>query len=300
MSRSVSSNRLYATLRTLFLLQSREVSQSILKGQLDTPDLTHWIDGMVKLVLPLIQEYYAYGMDKTAVKLGIATVGQVALSDRSYMDLMRDVASEGGGRSYTIPIVAKAIKRSTDAVLHRKRTEAGFNPKTIDAINQATIHLCRETIETATMELDSALEAVRTAIKRHLRYSTRYGPRSGTKLQPDGQRLTPEQYTNVLKSIAKSVSKIFNDPYRARRIAVTEFSRAINAGAVLEAKEAPFTTLKVWRSSVGSCKKCKALNGKKRKLDKSFVILPEPGPYSHIMHPPYHPHCECLMDIIPA
>ncbi len=295
-------SKLLLILRTLFALQGQEVDQSIGVGKLHIPDLSHWIAPAVKMITPILHEFYSHGMRKVAVQLGIETVGSHTLiPEQSTMDLMRSRAEEGGGRSYNFPahegyqpaiqtrtvarkslgsiVVVKTIRRATDAVLNPNRITTGFSPRTIDAVNQAALHLCRETLDTLATDIDTALEGMREILRRGLRYETRY--------------------RDVYESLRRSIGRIVNDPYRAKRIADTEFWRAIHAGMVLEAKAAPFKTVKIWRANhAGVCKRCKALNGLRRALDTPFIVLPIDSPYSHVQHPPLHPFCDCEMSIV--
>lgn len=145
-----------------------------------------------------------------------------------------------------------------------------FNPRVYDALRELVLDLCAATLETSALEANRAVEETR----RNLTEGLGAGETS--------------------KDLAERLGDIFA-PERAQTIAATEASRALHGGQVLAAKESGIVKGKVWLASADACKKCLALNGKEVGLDEAFAVERGGGPYSVILHPPYHPRCFCGM-----
>lgn len=143
-----------------------------------------------------------------------------------------------------------------------------FNPKVIESVNQATMAFCRETLDTATSELTTALE--------ELRRKMREGLAAG----------------DAVAALAVKVRTIFADPARAFRIAATEGSRAVHGGQMMLAAEAGVTKHS-WLASSDACPSCLKLNGKTVEIGKPFHVDSKGGPYAICLHPPLHPFCFC-------
>jgi SPP1 gp7 family putative phage head morphogenesis protein len=94
--------------------------------------------------------------------------------------------------------------------------------------------------------------------------------------------------------IAERIGQIFNDPDRARRIAVTETARVMHAGQMAAAVESGVVSGMRWLASSDACERCANLDGVVVPLGKPFEISGV-GPYSRILHPPLHPHCMCTI-----
>jgi hypothetical protein len=116
-----------------------------------------------------------------------------------------------------------------------------------------------------------------------------------------------ENVYGIADRIAAQYGGGAGDP-AAVRIARTETSRALNAGARIAWREAGIEENE-WLAS-GACEFCTALNGLRVGLDIPFVGQGEVirgtngGSYStsygDVMHPPLHPHCTCtVLAVIP-
>lgn len=144
-----------------------------------------------------------------------------------------------------------------------------FSPRVLDAVDQAAMRFCRETMDTATVDAREAVEQVRRLMREGL---------------PRG---------DAIQVLAKRTREVFADPARAFRIATTEASRAMHAGQQFAAKESGVVWGMQWLASSDACENCLELDGKQVKLGEPFILLPGGGPYSVIWHPPLHPHCFC-------
>lgn len=143
-----------------------------------------------------------------------------------------------------------------------------FDPLVLRAVDKATLEFCEETNETAVGNLKDAVDKLRKLLKAGL------------------------EEGKAVAVLAREVKRIFADPSRAYRIAATESSRALNGGALLNAKESGLKLKKEWLASGDACGRCLDLNGLQKELDEPFLV-DGTGPYSRIMHPPLHPHCYC-------
>ncbi len=127
---------------------------------------------------------------------------------------------------------------------------------------------------TTTMRLDEAYRQFRSALSR------------GVQERQSVQRLTEE------------VLRIFRDPVRAKRIAVTETARAHHAGEYEVAKRAGVRE-KRWLSAKGACELCRDLDGIVKPLAEPFIVIPRAEPqYAVVQYPPSHPHCLCRWEIV--
>ena len=143
-----------------------------------------------------------------------------------------------------------------------------FNPRVLEAVDHATYDFCRETMDTATTDVRTALEELRQLMREGL---------------PQG---------DAVALLAVKVREIFADPYRAFRIATTEGSRAIHGGQAMAALEAGVTR-HTWLASSDACELCLALDGKTVNIGEPFWVNPRGGPYARVLYPPLHPHCFC-------
>ena len=102
------------------------------------------------------------------------------------------------------------------------------NPKTQEAIDALTLDFCKATNETTSMDLHDAVEEVRKAVRDGL--------------------ITGGQSIDAL---TERVNAIFDgaEKWRARRIAVTESSRAVHEAQLLQGKESGVVTGWRWLAS---------------------------------------------------
>lgn len=144
-----------------------------------------------------------------------------------------------------------------------------FNPRVLDAVQSAVFAFCRSTMETATGDLQTSLDLLRSKLARGL------------------------ERGEALALLSQRVQTIFADPVRAFRIAATETSRAMHGGALLAAKQSGLVVKKRWLASTDACDECLELDGREVGLDEPFYVDPRGGPYAVVLYPPLHPHCFC-------
>lgn len=143
-----------------------------------------------------------------------------------------------------------------------------FNPRVLDAVDAACMVLCRETLATATTDLDTALKGTRDALKEGLKRG------------------------DALVVLSKKIQEIFASPARAQTIAITESVRAMSGGRLLAAVDSGLVSEKEWVCNPESCEQCFELDGKRVKLHEPFIVIGH-GPYAIVQFPPLHPRCIC-------
>jgi hypothetical protein len=144
-----------------------------------------------------------------------------------------------------------------------------YDPRILDAVDQAALKFCRETNDTATVDLREATTRLRKLLKEGL---------------PKGQ---------AVRYLARKVRDIYADPFRAQRIVATEVPRALHGGRFLTAKESGLVTHKSWLASTDACERCLDLDSKVVALAEPFWVDPKGGPYAVVLYPPLHPFCMC-------
>jgi len=159
--------------------------------------------------------------------------------------------------------------------------EAAFavmNPRLNDAVDRLTLAFCEETQQATSLELSEALAATRAAI------------REGTV---EGL---------AIDELTRRVNAVFDEAeqFRAKRIAVTEASRAVHLAQDLSAQESGVVWGFEWLASADACPRCLALAGKRVPLGTPFVTDASKNPaYATVYHPPLHPHDQCtLLEIL--
>jgi hypothetical protein len=149
------------------------------------------------------------------------------------------------------------------------------NPRIPEAVRRITFDFCRETLETTTLQIREALAKLREELQAGL------------------------DAGEANKQLAERVGRIFLDPMRATRIAVTEASRAVHGGQLLQAQESEEQGLKIgleWLPSADACPLCLELEGKIIRPGEHFERDTNENPvYADIPHPPRHPHCMCTV-----
>ena len=143
-----------------------------------------------------------------------------------------------------------------------------FNPRVLDAVDRAVLALCQDTLATASEQADEAVRQLRELLRQGM----------------------PRGEANAL--LAVKVRRIFDDPYRAFRIATTASSDVIHDGQMLAAKELGIRKWS-WLASSDACPLCLKLDGKTVDIGKPFYVDPRGGPYAVKTHPPAHPFCFC-------
>lgn len=145
-----------------------------------------------------------------------------------------------------------------------------FQPEVTEFIRRWVYDFCAATNETATLELAQALSDLQAAFATGL-------------AQGEAQ-----------KKLTDKVQELFDDPFRAHRIAATESSRAMHGGGRMAAEEAGVTTHE-WLASSDACPKCLALARMGPiPLSQPYATDASSNPrYAVIWHPGLHPFCFC-------
>ena len=257
-----NSYRLGRLLALAFAQQAAEVGRrldsSILEGEGDLPGLEHWVEQLAGILKPTVTQLFHQGIVESRRRLA--------------------GLQGSGGMSSSAPIQGIVVRPrhtfgESRVDWRKQRKQLGtsfdlFDPRVLRAVDRATLSFCEETNDTATTDLKEAI--------RKLRQLLRAGLEKG----------------KAIAQLAREVKRIFADPARAYRIAVSETSRAVHAGALYNAKESSLKLKKEWLASLASCPLCLDLNGVQKELDEPFLV-DGTGPYARIMHPPRHPHCAC-------
>jgi len=261
-------HRLLRVLNNVFHNQARDIARRVaLSG--NAPDLTTWLKPMVEVVTPFLLHSYQTGMLRTLRRLGERgrSVNGVDDGVRTHRIDHGDVFGVGKSVVLSGRRVIKSSSSSPPSIISRWDV---YNPRVLDSVDEMAFRFCRETLATLTTDLDIALERLREELRRGL---------SGGE-------------ATVL--LVRSIRRIFADPARAHRIAVTELSRATHGGQVMAARDSGVTH-KAWLASADACEHCLALDGEERGLDEPFWVNPKGGPYAVVNYPPLHPNCMCTM-----
>lgn len=249
-------HRLGRLLQAAFVQQAAEVgwllSPAVLTGDEDVPNLNYWPERLAQIAKPLLTQMFHQGITESRRRLA---------------------ALRGGPRAAAMFRWPQRIALPLNRTFGERLKQLGvsfdlFDPLVLRAVDRAALQFCEETNDTAVGDLKTAVKRLRKLLKEGL---------------AEGK---------AVAQLAREVRRIFADPSRAYRIAVTETSRAIHGGALLNAKESGLKLNKEWLASSDACERCLDLNGVQKKLDEPFVV-DGAGPYSRIMHPPLHPRCFC-------
>jgi hypothetical protein len=276
----VDSSRLQRLLRALFVRQARAVAGQIGLAGLDSgqaPDLTGWNAPLAQALKPTLLAYWLTGMLRSRAGREGNGLRSYEPGNESIFGSRKGVMSHvqrpsQGLRVQSVRTVPLQVTKANVAAPLVVPTHFGLlSPRVLDAVDAATFAFCRETNATVTQELDKALHALRMLFKRGLS-------------RGEAGRL-----------LAREVRRIFADPYRAERIAVTESSRFLHGGRLMAARDAG-TRFKRWRASADACGSCRALDGMEVGLDEAFHVDPRGGAYAVINFPPFHPFCGCSFE----
>jgi uncharacterized protein YoaH (UPF0181 family) len=172
-----------------------------------------------------------------------------------------------------LPTYLHGVKQLMTQLDRRKSIWDAFSvflPQVVQAVRSLTMIFCRETLQTAQVEAEEAVEKTRQTLAEGL---------------SEGE---------AHQSLSRRVKEIFDDPMRAFRISQTESSRAMHAGSLAAAQETGLAMTKSWLCSSDACEKCLALDGLQVPLDQPFTVLSKGGPYAVVQHPPLHPSCFCV------
>lgn len=285
LTRSRHVRELAEALRRLFRQQAMDVASRVtLDGPV--PELVGWVEPIAEAAMPMLLRLTQNGIVETQLRLarrgersgtiqsdglrryavptgeafGETAKGVMwnARSAQSVLRLQRMLEKAGGSSGYVTKAAAPDARIAFDL----------FNPQVIDAVDEAAFRFCRETMETARSDLADSLAKLRRALRGGL------------------------QRGDALRKLAEDVHRIFADPARAYRIAVTEASRAQHAGQLMAAKESGVVKKKSWLASSDACDLCLGIMEKGPvELHLPFWVDSKGGPYATVHAPPAHPHC---------
>jgi len=251
---NTATTRFARLLQGAFARQAIDAARLLSPGILtrdEVPRFDHWPEILAETVKPLVLQ----------------------LTQQGVIDSRRRLARFQGGRTSEAMFRLPArITLRNDTLFGKRLKQLGvsfdlFDPLVLRAVDKATLEFCEETNATAVGELKEAVAKLRKLLKSGL------------------------EEGRAVAELARQVRRIFADPNRAYRIAITETARALNGGALLNAKESSLRLKKEWLSS-GGCQDCRDLDGVQKELDEPFVIRGS-GPYSRVLYPPLHPYCVC-------
>lgn len=141
----------------------------------------------------------------------------------------------------------------------------------------ASMQFCKATNATTSMEINNALDHLRMDIANGI---------------VDGKN-TPRELTKIVSGVFDKAEK-----WRAKRIAVTESSRAVHGGQLLAAAKSGVVSGFKWLLSDDACPMCQRIAAEHPDgviLGDSFANSGKEGPYALTYHPPAHPSCMCTV-----
>ena len=277
--------KLMRLLRRLFAVQAQDAAaRTTLDGP---PDLRHLAEPMADAVRPLLLSLTQQGAVQSAARIaakrgrekGVMWNEHPRPSNPLWAKGVLDVDKPAGA---TPPRLNPAEPGRLSLTLERRRVLVCkaprkadvefafdlFNPRVLDAVDRAVLALCQDTLATASEQADEAVRQLRELLRQGM----------------------PRGEANAL--LAVKVRRIFDDPYRAFRIATTASSDVIHDGQMLAAKELGIRKWS-WLASSDACPLCLKLDGKTVDIGKPFYVDPRGGPYAVKTHPPAHPFCFC-------
>jgi hypothetical protein len=119
---------------------------------------------------------------------------------------------------------------------------------------------------------------------------------SGVKdLYDRGKKTLAESIKDLRKGVVEEIKPM--EAWRARRIAVTEASRAYHEAMGLRAWKSGVVTGWKWLTAEGACPLCLMIEEEAQfvRLDQPFALIGT-GLYSVIEFPPAHPNCRCTVE----
>ena len=151
------------------------------------------------------------------------------------------------------------------------------SPEIRTAIDKAAFKFCHATNETTSLHITDALAKLRHDLAEGIIESE-----------------------NTVQELTKRVNAIFDhaEVYRAKRIAVTESSRAVHEGQALAAEKSGVVRGFKWLLSADACEFCQAIaaaNPDGIPLGGSFGKFGNHPDYSNVQYPPLHPNCFCTI-----
>lgn len=172
-----------------------------------------------------------------------------------------------------VPVLRLALEEGGTSILGQIGGEVAVLPvlELERAAQQAAKRLAASTLETTNLDIEAAHEAVREAVRQGLE-------------EGEANKLLTERLQSIFTNLTE---------HRCYLIAETESSNAKHAGELIAIQESGVEARKVWLADSMCCEKCRQLDGMAVDIDKPFYVDPQGGPYSVVMHPPFHPACRC-------
>lgn len=189
------------------------------------------------------------------------------------------------------PLIAAYWQRSGEDTLGRIAGETGLDPASLGdgpwqvtnphlaaEIRHSTLAFCEATNRTTHLDLTEALQRLREQLHAGL----------------------VEQGDSVDR-LRKRVQEIFQgaERFRARRIAITEASRAVHLAQLRAAVESGVVAGKRLLLSGDACPLCKRVHDEQPAggfpLDGNFAVIGNNPTYRYVKTPPIHPGCRCAM-----
>jgi hypothetical protein len=183
------------------------------------------------------------------------------------------------------PILEAYWEESGQRFLSRNGLDEGqwqvVNPNTQRKIEQAAFDFCEETNRTTSESLGRALQGLRSEMI---------------------QGIVTEGAT--VAELTKAVNAVFDqaETWRARRIAMSEASRAVHAAQEDAAIQTGIVVGWEWLLSSDACSLCQTVARRVPavRIGQPFAVVGDHPTYSEVRFPPLHPHCMCAVTEILA
>lgn len=209
------------------------------------------------------------------------------LKDQRYPDLP-PFDFEGWARRMAeafTPIIEAYWDESGQRFLARNDLDADVwqvvNPNTQRKIEQAAFDFCEATNATTSQSLNRAIQGLRAEFI---------------------QGIVTEGAT--VEELTRAVNAVFDqaETWRARRIAMSEASRAVHAAQEDAAIQSGVVVGWEWLASSDACSLCLSVARRVPavRVGQPFAIIGDHPAYSEIRFPPLHPHCMCAVTEILA
>lgn len=150
------------------------------------------------------------------------------------------------------------------------------NPHLRAMIERAALDFCKATNATTSMQLDEAIARLREELT------------AGVVERGESVAVLTDRVNAVFDQAER---------FRARRIAITEASRAVHAAQEQAAIDSGVVVGWEWLLSDGACPLCYAIHDEARyvRLGQRFATVGDHPTYSDVRHPPAHPGCRCTL-----
>lgn len=261
-NRPLPSGRPVAAALRQFLARMRADVQRRVSVWGPVPELSHWLPAMVEVLGPIMTRYWHRGMEEGARHIEsqvAALTGRHRARRLKSFDLPRS-------RGELPWLVTKDASTAPRFELHLDL----YNPRITQAIEREVFNFCQATLDTLTTDVGRGLELLRAELTAGLEAGEAY------------------------KTLNSRVLGLFDDPFRASRIAQTETVRAVHGGQFMADKESGIVENKLWQASSDACPLCLKMAARGPiPIDEPFWVNPKGGPYAVCMFPPIHPFDQC-------